>query len=79
MRTKILRILNEAIPGIDVEESDSLIDDGIIDSITLSAIIAEICIDFQVDIPIDEMTTKNFNSIDNMLEMIQRCIGDRTY
>ena len=65
--------MKQALPNIDFEISDSLVDDGILDSMTITIIISELSMEFGVNIPFEELESKNFNSVDNMAALIERC------
>ena len=48
MREKIIEILNEICPGNDFENETAIIDDGIIDSLDIVAVISELMEEFDV-------------------------------
>ncbi|MBQ7216060.1 MAG: acyl carrier protein [Synergistaceae bacterium] len=73
MREKVLRLLKNALPGVDFEGSANLVDDGILDSMAVTVIIAELTMEFGIDIPFDELESRNFNSVDAMVSLIGRC------
>ena len=72
MREKLLEILNNVNDGVEYEEETSLIDDHLIDSFGLITIVAEIEAEFNVKITPTDMLPENFNSVDAMLQMIER-------
>ena len=72
MREKLLEILNNVNDGVEYEEETSLIDDHLIDSFGLITIVAEIEVEFDVKITPTDMLPENFNSVDAMLQMIER-------
>ena len=72
MREKVLEILEKEIPGIDFEASDTLVDDGIIDSLTIKNMISALSMGFGISIPYEEINEENFNSIDELAKMIER-------
>lgn len=72
MREKLLALLGEEYPDIDFEESDELVDDGILDSLTVVGVISAISDEFNVEIPYEEIIPENFNSIDAMAELIEK-------
>ena len=72
MREKLLALLREEYPDIDFEESDELVDDGILDSLTVVGVISAISDEFNVEIPYEEISPENFNSIDAMAELIEK-------
>lgn len=71
MREKLLQILKEEHPEIDFS-SDSLVDDGILDSVLITEIIAHIAMEFDVTIPYEEIREENFNSVEAMAAMVAR-------
>jgi len=73
MRERLIELLQEVLPGINLTISDTLVDDGILDSLAITSIIAEISMEFGISIPFDELESRNFNSIDSMLALIERC------
>ena len=72
MVEKILKLLQEECPEIDFQASDELVDDGILDSLTLTGIIAVLTIEFGITIPYEEIIEENFNSIASMAKMVER-------
>ena len=55
MYDKVLELLQEEYPEIDFTGSDELVDDGILDSLTLTGIIAALSMEFDIEIPYDEI------------------------
>ena len=72
MREKLLALLREEYPDIDFEESDELVDDGILDSLTVVGVISAISDEFNVEIPYEEIIPENFNSVDAMAEVFEK-------
>jgi len=72
MEEKILNLLQTEYPEIDFNASDELVDDGILDSLTLTGIIAVLTIEFGITIPYEEIVEENFNSIAGMAKMVER-------
>jgi len=72
MEEKILELLTEEYPDIDFTESDALVDDGILDSLTITGIIAAFTTEFGIAIPYEEVTEENFNSVKAMAELVER-------
>jgi acyl carrier protein len=73
MRERLLNTLQTALPGIDFEISDMMVDDGILDSLAITTIIGELSMEFGINIPFEELESRNFNSLDSMLALIERC------
>lgn len=72
MEEKILALLSEEYPEIDFEASDSLVDDGILDSLTITGIIATLTMEFGITIPYEEIIEENFNSIVGLARMVEK-------
>ncbi len=69
---KLLKILNDLHPDVDFENNDSLIDDGILDSLDIVTIVTEIYGEFDVTIPAEEIVPENFNSAKALMDLIIR-------
>lgn len=69
MRTKIENVLKELVSGIDLC-SESLVDDGYIDSIVMIQLISELDIAFDIEITFASINKSNFNSVDAIMEMV---------
>lgn len=72
MREQVLEVLREEYPEIDFTASDALVNDGILDSLTITGMIAALSMEFDITIPFDEITEENFNSIDSLTRMVER-------
>ena len=72
MKEKILDILNAMDDSIDYESESALIDDKVIDSLTLTALISELENEFDIEIDMDELVPENFNTVDAMAELVGR-------
>lgn len=72
MREKVLEVLGRECPEIDFCASNQLVADGIMDSLTLTTIIAAFTMEFGIEIPYEEIIEENFNSVDGMAAMVER-------
>jgi len=68
---KLLELLSGIRPDVDFENEKSLIDDGLIESLDIVAIVTEIMAEFDVEISVDDLLPENFNSAEDMLAMIK--------
>ena len=59
-------------PEIDFESSDALVDDGILDSLTITGIIATLTMEFGITIQYEEIIEENFNSIAGLARMVEK-------
>lgn len=71
MKEQILSILSEVLPNIDFTASDRLVDDGILDSISIVTLVSELSMEFDVEFDLDQLEPKNLNSIDAIVQTVQ--------
>ena len=71
MKKQIIEILSEICPGIDFETVTAVIDDGLIDSLDIVAVVTELMEAFDVELGVDDLTPENFNSVEAIEELIE--------
>ena len=71
MKKQIIEILSEICPGIDFETETALIDDGLIDSLDIVAVVTELMEACDVELGVDDLTPENFNSVEAIEELIE--------
>ena len=71
MKKQIIEILSEICPGIDFETETALIDDVLIDSLDIVAVVTELMEAFDVELGVDDLTPENFNSVEAIEELIE--------
>lgn len=71
MREELLKLLEKEYPDVDFL-AENLVDDGIIDSITLVGIIGTVCMEYGIQIPYEEIVAENFNSLEAMAALVER-------
>jgi acyl carrier protein len=69
---KLLEILSELHSDVDFENTEDLVDDGILDSLDIVTLVTEIDAEFGVTIPEEEIIPENFNSARALMELITR-------
>ena len=69
---KLLEILNSLHPDVDFENTEDLIDDGILDSLDIVTLVTEINAELDVTIPAEEIVPENFNSAKALWELIEK-------
>lgn len=69
---QLLEILEDLRPDVDFAKETALIDDGILTSFDIISLVSEINDAFEVDIAVEDLLPENFNSADNMMELITR-------
>ena len=67
----LMEILRELRPDVDFERETALIDDGILGSFDITALVNEIMDVFDVEISMADLEPENFNSAEAMWEYIQ--------
>ena len=68
----VIRMLTELHPDVDFENADGLVDDGILDSLDIVSLVAEIDSEFGVTVPAEEIIHENFNSAEALFRLIER-------
>lgn len=71
MRNTVLDILTEIRGDIDFENETKLIDDNILASLDIVAIVGEFNDEFDVEISVEDLVPENFNSVDAMVKLIE--------
>lgn len=74
MEQRVLELLQEEFEQIDFS-SDTLVDDGTLDSLTITEIIAVFTMEFGISIPYEEITEDNFNSVAGLAAMVERLMA----
>ncbi len=69
---QLLTILYDVRPDVDFASTGKLMDDGILDSFDIVAIVGEISIQFDIQVPVEAIVPGNFNSVADMLAMVER-------
>ena len=68
---RLLEILEEIIPGVDVENCKTLVDDNILDSFAIISLVSALEEEYDITISPAELVPENFNSAEALWEMIQ--------
>ncbi len=69
---ELLKILKDLHPNVDFGTADNLIEDGVLDSLDIVTLIADINNTFDVRIPAEEILPENFASAEAIYALIQR-------
>lgn len=69
---ELYKILTELRPDINFEENRTLIDDGILDSFDIVALVGEIGETFDVQVGVEDLIPENFNTVEAIWKLINR-------
>ena len=72
MKQEILELLETAVPSIDFSSSDRLVDEGLLDSLTVVQIIGELSMEYDIDFAFEDLIPENFNSLDCIVSLVER-------
>ena len=72
MKEKLMKILKDLRAVVDFEKEKKLIDDGILDSFDIVTLVSELNSEFDVEINVMDLEPENFNTIEAMLELIEK-------
>ncbi len=67
---ELMEILRELRPDVDFEKEDALIDDGILGSFDVTALINELMDVFDVEISMADLEPENFNSAQAIYDFV---------
>ncbi|MGI6722054.1 MAG: phosphopantetheine-binding protein [Anaerovoracaceae bacterium] len=77
MKDKVIEILKNVNADVDCENEKSMIDDELLTSFDVVAIIGDLADEFDIDISVDEMVPENFNTIEAICAMVERLIEEQ--
>lgn len=69
---RLIEILENVKPDVDFENCETLIDDGLLDSFSILAIVGEINDEFDVEISAPDIVPENFNSANALWALVER-------
>ena len=68
---KVLEILKGVRADVDFENEKRLVDDGILDSFDIIAIVGELNEEFGIEIVVGDLEPENFNTVEAIWELVQ--------
>ena len=69
---ELLRIMSEVRPDIDFEHEEHLIDNEMLDSLDIVAIVTDVNDEFDVQINVNDLLPENFNSAEALYDLIKK-------
>lgn len=71
-RERVLALLEQVLPQIDFTTSADLIDDGILDSLSIVTMISELSMEFGIEFDMGELVPDDLNSLDAIVSLVDR-------
>lgn len=72
VKERILEILEELRGDVDFLEEEALVDDKVLTSFDLVALVVELNTEFDIEITSEDFIEENFNSVDRLEKMVIR-------
>lgn len=72
MKEQLMEILKDLRPDVNFEAEQELIDGGVLDSFDIVSLVGEMNDAFDIEINVEELLPENFNSVDAMIQLIQK-------
>jgi acyl carrier protein len=72
MREKIMEILSGLRPECDFENSENFIEEGLLDSMDIVALVDSVEEEYGITIPGTAISAKNFSNLDSIVELIEK-------
>jgi acyl carrier protein len=69
---ELLKILSGICPKVDFVNEKKLIDNGVLDSFDIISIVNELNEHYDIEIDVDDLEPDNFNTVEAMLELIEK-------
>lgn len=77
MREKIVSIINQINPDLNVEEGTNFIKDGYLDSMEIMEIVVEIEDAFAIEIAPENIVPEYFESVDTLLKLVEETLQNK--
>lgn len=75
IKEQIYMIIREISDGIDIHDDTRLLDDGILDSVSILYLVSELEEKNKILIPVEEITEAHFKDIKSIEEFINQIMG----
>lgn len=76
MKTQVIEILVRVRKEVEIHvEEKNLVSSGILDSLDIMNLIMELEEAFDIEIDPEDVLSKNFESVDAMVALVERCKG----
>lgn len=72
MKEKIMEILSGLRPECDFENSENFIEEGLLDSMDIVALVDSVEEEYGITIPGTAISAKNFSNLNSIVELIEK-------
>lgn len=72
VKKKILALVEEVLPQIDFTASNALVDDGILDSISIVTLVSELSVEFNITFDMTKLEAADLNSLEAITNTVLR-------
>ena len=73
---QVMQILSAVRPDVDFAQETALIDDGILDSFDIVAIVGDLNDAFDIEITVEELEPENFNSAQAIYALVTKLMEE---
>lgn len=73
---RLMEILEELRPDVDFENEEALIDDGILDSFDIVALVGELNEEYDIEIKPSDLIPVNFNSAKAIYALVEKLMDE---
>lgn len=77
MRERVLKVIEQALPQVDFSTSADLVDDGILDSLSIVTMISELSMEFGIEFDVEDLVPENLNSVDAITETVEKLLENK--
>ncbi len=76
-RSNLIKLLQSANSEVDYETETALITNGVLDSLSFVMAFTKITEGFDIEIPFENVTPENFDSVESMLKLIENLLASK--
>lgn len=75
MEEKILAMLKDINPYVDIKRTSSLIEEEILDSMGLLLLITELEKEYQIELSLDDLQEEDFENLGSIVALVERTLS----
>ena len=75
-REDVLKVCKRCLPLVDFEYEGNLIENGILDSLSLISLVSELSFEFDVLFDVESLTPDHFENVEAMAQFINQLKGN---